>query len=245
MATRHRDGQDDAILVVLAKKRQRGFRYNTGGLRLPSVAVLLFTFAALSSAAAQEPPPRIGPFVLDVHGTIPNFPSDPQLAASRGLSQADLPGVGLGVHAGAHVYVFKWKAMTVGLGGSVAAARAHSSEKLAAGVVVAHAVTEQFAHAAPELSFNFGNGNGWSYISGGIGLSTWSIVPDDSVATAADVERLRTINYGGGARWFIKKHLAFSFDVRFYQIDPGTPTIFGPGSPRTTQLIAGAGLSLK
>jgi hypothetical protein len=227
---------------VLAKERQRGFRYNTGGLRLPSVAVLLFTSASFSSVAAQEPPPPIGPFVLDVHGTVPNFPDDAQLAASRGLSQADLPGVGFGVHAAAHVYVFKWKAMTVGLGGSVAAARAHASQKDA---VVAQATTEKFAHAAPELSFNFGTGNGWSYISGGIGLSTWSIVPEGSVPSAADEQRLRTINYGGGARWFIKKHLAFSFDARFYQLDPGTPTIFGPGSPRTTLLIAGAGISVK
>ena len=43
----------------------------------------------------------------------------------------------------------------------------------------------------------------------------------------------------------MKRHLAFSFDVRFYQMDPGTPTIFGAGSPRTTQLVAGAGISLK
>jgi hypothetical protein len=214
-------------------------------LRLSSVAVLLFTFTPLSSVAAQEPPPRIGPFVLDVQGTVPNFPDDPQLAASRGLQQAELPGVGLGVHAGAHFYLFKWKAMTVGLGGSVAAARAHSSEKVSEGAVVAQAVTEKFAHAAPELSFNFGNGNGWSYISGGIGLSTWSVVPDGSVPSAADDERLRTLNYGGGARWFIRKHLAFSFDARFYQIDPGTPTVFGAGGPRTTLFIAGAGISLK
>jgi hypothetical protein len=214
-------------------------------LRLPSVAVLLFTFASASFAAAQEPPPRIGPFVLDIHGTVPNFPDDPQLAASRGLQQADLPGLGFGVHAGAHVYVFKWKALTVGLGGSVVTARAHSSEKVSDGAVVSPAVTEKFTHAAPELSFNFGNGNGWSYISGGIGFTNWSIVPEGGVPTAADDERLRTVSYGGGARWFIKKHLAFSFDVRFYQMDPGTPTIFGAASPRTTQLIAGAGISVK
>ena len=33
--------------------------------------------------------------------------------------------------------------------------------------------------------------------------------------------RLKTINYGGGARWFAKAHVAFSFDVRFYAINPG------------------------
>jgi hypothetical protein len=230
---------------VLAKERQRGFRYNASGLRLPSVAFLLFTFAPLSSVAAQEPPPRIGPFVIDVHGTVPNFPDDPQLAASRGLSQSALPGVGLGLHAGAHFYVFKWKAMTVGLGGSVVAARAHAGEKVSDGAVIAPAVTETFTHAAPELSFNFGSGNGWSYISGGIGLSTWSIVPEGSVPASADEERLRTVTYGGGARWFIKKRLAFSFDARFYQVDPGTPTIFGAASPRTTMFIAGAGISVK
>jgi hypothetical protein len=215
------------------------------GLRLPTAAALLLTLASSSSVAAQEPPPRIGPFVIDLHGTVPNFPDDAQLAASRGLGQGDLPGLGFGVHAGAQFYVFKWKAMTVGLGGSVIAARAHASEKVSSDAVVGPAVTETFAHAAPELSFNFGNGNGWSYISGGIGLSTWSIVPDGSAPSAADEERLRTVSYGGGARWFIRKHLAFSFDVRFYQIDPGTPTIFGAGSPRTTQLIGGAGISLK
>ena len=36
-----------------------------------------------------------------------------------------------------------------------------------------------------------------------------------------DDEPLNTINYGGGARWFIKPHVAFSFDVRFYAINPG------------------------
>lgn len=230
---------------MLANERQRGFRYNVGGLRLPSASVLLFAAVCSSSAAAQEPPPRIGPFALDIHGTVPNFPDDPQLAESRIVGQAELPGVGIGVHAGAHVYVFTVKALTIGLGGAVAVARAHSGEKLLSGVVAARAVTERFAHAAPELSFNFGNGNGWSYVSGGIGLSTWSVVPDGEPETSANLERLRTINYGGGARWFIRPHLAFSFDVRFYAIDPGTPRGDRPGGPRTTLLIAGAGVSLK
>ena len=39
--------------------------------------------------------------------------------------------------------------------------------------VIGRPVTERFTHLAPELSFNFGTGNGWSYLSGGIGRSTW------------------------------------------------------------------------
>src|SRR5436309_3377470 len=78
-----------------------------------------------------------------------------------------------------------------------------------------------------------------------IGPLTWSIVPEGRTPFPSDSERLRTINYGGGARWFAKKHLAFSFDVRFYAIDPGSPYFGLPGSPRATLLIIGAGVSVK
>ena len=71
------------------------------------------------------------------------------------------------------------------------------------------------------------------------------MVPDGEAAQAPDVERLTTINYGGGARWFIKRHLAFSFDVRFYAIDPTTPLPGRPTGPRTTLLSMGAGISIK
>lgn len=231
-----------AILVALANERQRGIRYNVDGLRL-LIATFLLVFPSI--AAAQDAPPGIGPFALDVHVTVPQFPDEPQLAESRTVSQAELPGSGFGLHAGAHVYVFSWKAVTVGVGGAVTLARAHSGEQALTSTMVTRAVTERFTHVAPELSFNFGNGNGWSYISGGIGPSTWSIVADGEAPTSADAERLYTINYGGGARWFAKPRLAFSFDVRFYAINPGTPQGARAGSPRTTLLIVGAGVSVK
>ena len=197
---------------------------------------------------AQEPPPRIGPFVVDLHATVPRFPQDAQLADSRQppdgpqLQLAELPGVGLGVQVGVHVYVWTWKAITFGVGGEYAASRARQTPPAGASL---RAVTETFHTIAPQLSFNFGTGNGWSYVSGGIGGSTWSIVPDGQAPLPIDSDRTRTIDYGGGARWFIKRHLAFSFDVRFYQIDAGIPYFGNPGSPRTTLLIAGAGVSVK
>ena len=44
----------------------------------------------------------------------------------------------------------------------------------------------------------------------------------------------------------MKTHLAFSFDVRLYAINPGTPFVLGAlGSPRTTLLVIGAGISIK
>src|SRR5437763_1035446 len=54
-----------------------------------------------------------------------------------------------------------------------------------------------------------------------------------------------TANYGGGARWFAKRHLAFSVDVRLYEIQPGTSVAGRPGSPRTRLFVIGAGISLK
>jgi hypothetical protein len=106
-------------------------------------------------------------------------------------------------------------------------------------------VTERLTHVAPQVSFNFGTGDGWSYISGGIGPSLWSIVPDEGDAIEADTARRQTINYGGGARWFIKRRLAFTFDVRFYAINPA-PGVFGrPPTPRTTMMVLGAGVSLR
>jgi hypothetical protein len=209
-------------------------------------AVFLSLVLVARLAAAQEPPPRIGPFVLDVHGTVPRFPSDdPQLAASRALDIKELPGSGFGFHAAAHVYPLKWRAVTFGLGGDLTMARAHQAAPQIVQGVLGRPVTERFTHLAPVLSFNFGDGDGWSYVSGGIGPSTWSVVPDTAKATVPDTERLKTINYGGGARWFIKPHLAFSFDVRFYAVDPSTPLPGLPNGPRTTLLVFGAGLSVK
>ena len=66
-------------------------------------------------------------------------------------------------------------------------------------------------------------------------------MPDGQQPLPADEERLTTINYGGGARWFAKPHLAFTFDVRFHGHHPGTPQGGLPGSPRMTMLIIGAG----
>lgn len=207
------------------------------------LALALAILTVPAQALAQEPPPKIGPFVLDVHGTMPRFPDDQGLADSRGLSVTELPGSGIGLRLAAHVYLFKIKAVTIGVGAEAMASRAHQTP--AEGVESIQAVTEQFRTLDGQLSFNFGTGNGWSYISGGIGQSIWSIVPDGRDQLFGDEERLKTVNYGGGARWFAKRHVAFSFDVRFYAINPGTGSLGFAGSPRTTLMSIGAGISVK
>jgi hypothetical protein len=198
------------------------------------------------TAGAQDPPPRIGPFVVDLRGTIPTFSNDPQLAASRGLSQAELPGFGLGVSLGVHVYVARIGPVTLGVGGEAMIGRSHSDAPAATDQSASlRAVTEKFKSISPQFSLNFGNGNGWSYLSVGVGRSIWSIVPEGSDPLPVDEDPIRTFNYGGGARWFIKKRMAFSLDARFYEIKEGTPQSGLPASPHTVLFVVGAGISLR
>lgn len=211
-------------------------------LLVASVALL----AVPARLAAQDPPPPIPRFVIDARGAVPRFSAEPELAESRGLLASQLPGRGLGAELGLHLYLFKVKAMTVGLGGQLTIARAVFGEQQnAAGQVVLSGVTERYRYATPQLSLNFGDGDGWSYVSGGLGPGQRILVQDGASLSAVDEERLRVVNYGGGARWFIKPHIAFTFDVRFHDIDPGTPLPGLPASPRSRLLIMGAGVAFK
>ena len=213
------------------------------------VPVLVLVLAASSRpAVAQDPPPPIPWVVVDLHGSIPRFPSDSvQLAESRNMNIAELPGSGLGAQIGLHLYPLRTRRVTVGLGGELAIGRARQTPAPGAtisGVTALRASEERITSLSPQLSLNFGNGSGWSYISAGLGQTTWFLAPDDLGEYPPNSDRLKTLNYGGGARWFIKPHLAFSFDVRFYAISPGFEYIF-PATPRTTLLIIGAGISVK
>ena len=229
-------------------------RMSSVRMRVPAVAfVLVSLIAAARPARAQEPPPRIPFVVVDVHGSMPRFPSDSQpLADSRAMTLAELPGSGLGLQAAITLYPLHWKAVTFGIGGDVITSRARQSTDAAtaaaaaaAGLAVPRASEERFRSFAPQLSFNFGNGNGWSYISGGLGRSNWALVPEGQEGYPPDSDVLKTLNYGGGARWFMKRHVGFSFDVRFYAISPGTTYEGIPGTPRTTLTVINAGVSIK
>jgi hypothetical protein len=214
------------------------------------VTCLVLVFALLSrQALAQDPPPPIPWVVVDVHGSIPRFPSDnPDLAASRNMNVAELPGAGLGAQFGLHVYPLHTRIITIGLGGELAIGHASFTPLSGTppiGTTPLRASEEHLTTLSPQLSLNFGNGSGWSYLSAGLGTTIWSLSTEDLGDYPPNSDRLKTLNYGGGARWFIKDHLAFSLDVRFYEVKPGTPIPPLPGSPRTTMFIISAGISIK
>lgn len=211
------------------------------------LASAVICVAADRPAEAQDAPPPIGPYVVDLHGVVPRFGDDPLVAASRGLTSPELPGSGLGFSTGAHVYLPKFRSLTIGVGGELMIGRAPApvfsgQPDPSSGL---RAVTETFTSLGPQLSLNFGNGFGWSYLSGGLGLTTWSLVPEGAAPLPVDEDRSRTLNYGGGARWFAKKRLAFSLDVRFYRTRAGVPQSGYPAPPATLLLIIGAGISVR
>ena len=169
-------------------------------MRRLACLVICITLVCAARVNAQEPPPPIPRFVVDLHATVPLFPNDvQQLADSRNLQLAELPGRGFGGQVGVHVYLLRWRALTVGIGGEAIVARATSTPSADSSSSLV-AVEERLVSASPQLSFNFGTGHGWSYLSGGVGRSVWSLHETGLVAGSADVEPLQTLNYGGGAR---------------------------------------------
>ena len=54
-----------------------------------------------------------------------------------------------------------------------------------------------------------------------------------------------TLNFGGGARWFAQRHLAFCFDLRFYETKPALTTLTSAGRERKRLLVLSAGIAIK
>lgn len=204
--------------------------------------VVLLLTSAVTRAAAQDPGP-IGPFVVDVRGSFVSVGQDPELAENRGFGPGQLAGSGLGVDIGGHVYLFRWRTITFGLGASMLFTSPSRSPGEDDPDPDGPTVNTRFSAISPQLSFNFGDGDGWSYLSGGLGTSRMSVFADDG--DEPEQRRAGTLNYGGGARWFVKPGLAFSFDVRIFAISPLEQNDTEPGSPRLTTFAFSFGVSLK
>ena len=206
-----------------------------------AVLVLAPWLSTRGSAYAQEGADRpIGRFVVDVRGSLTPFGDTTEFATLRGFDGSVTPGLGLGFEAGAHVYVYRWRVITFGLGGSV---HASLGDRGASELDVnpdGPTVRKQLVAVSPQLSFNFGGRDGWSYVSGGLGHSRLSLF---ALGTDRTDRQTRTLNYGGGGRWFTSDHLAFSLDLRFYALAPLEQTETEPGSPRMTVVVFSIGAS--
>ncbi len=208
-----------------------------------SFLVLLPVLLAAEPAFAQPPEEPIGWYVVDVRGSVVPFPRNAELADARGLHPPDTPGAGLGFDIGAHVYPVRIWIVTLGIGASYHLSTASQAPGEFSPMPDAPHLRKTLTAISPQLSFNFGARDGWSYLSGGIGRSRLSLYGAGSAAP--EQPTANTLNYGGGVRWFTNDHLAFTIDARFYAISPIMQMGERPGSPRMTQMTLNVGVSFR
>jgi hypothetical protein len=190
----------------------------------------------------------ISRFAVDARGSLARFKQDSAVSQGLGVDASTLPTRGLGITAGVHLYPLRFRRITFGVG--VEYARAGDSKtttitdtetgKEAEGPTI----TTRFTSIAPQLSFNFGRDEGWSYISGGIGRAR--ITSENAAQPLTDTaDRTQVINYGGGARWFNSPRMAFTFDIRWYAISPRDATTTVPAYPRAKFMVLSAGVAFR
>ena len=207
----------------------------------PAAYVAAAIVMAAAPAAAQTTAPP-GPWVLDVRGVTSAVPTDSSFYPT--LASAFVPSRGFGVDAGAHIYVFTLGPARVGVGASVMAIRATASAPTTtaeegSAPVPGQRLTVSMRMIAPQVSFNFGSRDGWSYLSAGLGTASVNSKATVTSPGTQESGQLRSVNVGGGARWFIKPRLAFGFDLRAHRIAAGD------GTPRISVFAVGAGLSIR
>ena len=210
---------------------------------------LLMGAASIGLAQQNDPLPRA---VADVRASSAGLTTG--LGWTPTVPEGTLiPGRGLGLEAGAHVYVARFRFGALGLGSTFLMARGKAAppEPVSSSTTVTAlpGIRTRLTSLVPQVSLNFGRRLGWSYLSGGLGRTrvTSEVVEPLAGTTPAPSESpwVRTINYGGGARWFINDHVGVGFDLRWHKLSVVPRTGTHPGAPRASLVTAGVGLVLK
>jgi hypothetical protein len=206
-------------------------------VRRLAAVLLLATIVATASAAAQTPGPP-GPWSLDVRGVTSPVADDP-IFYPRLDASALVPDRGFGLEAGAHVYLLNLGPARLGVGAALFVVRAITEPPPSppSGGTTAprpgQSVQVDQRLLTPQVSFNFGTREGWSYLSAGIGRSEVLIETAGAISGRRETRSLNTLNVGGGARWFVKSHLGVGFDIRLHLLGSGTAGVPAetPASP--------------
>jgi len=223
------------------------------------VRAVVFAAAALVATAGTslaQPKEPIGRFVADFRATSTGLPTAEGWTPVVPLG-TEVPSRSLGFEAGAHVHIARFGPGALGVGATWMRARGTTTPPEPPPVTggtppppntipdVATTVTA----LTPQLSLNFGHSLGWSYISGGIGRaqveSSAVLAGGSTTFTPRESGWVQTINFGGGARWFINDRVGVGFDLRWHKLAALDAGPAASGAPRTTLFVAGAGLVVK
>lgn len=192
---------------------------------------------AVPAVGQTTSPP--GPWVLDVRGVTSAVPTDATFYPT--LTSTVVPSRGFGADLGGHVYLFNVGPARVGLGASVMFVRATTTAPASTqegSATAGQRLTLTMRVIAPQISFNFGSRDGWSYLSAGLGIGSLNTEATDVAPGTQESGLRRSLNYGGGARWFIKPRVAFSVDLRAHQMAGGV-------TPRVSVFAVSAGMSIR
>jgi hypothetical protein len=222
-------------------------------------AVLLGGLALATPAAGQTQTPDLpGPYTIDLRGATAAVPQDPGFFPAV-PSGTVIPARGFGIDIGGHVYVASLRAARIGVGANLVRVRGSASPALTSSTTpstpsatpaqpATPEVVATITTLAPQLSFNFGSSAGWSHVSVGYGRAHVK-TSRTAFRTGTEAERdggaVPALNFGGGARWFFKAHLAFSFDLRFHMMSAGRAEGDEPATPKKMLTTATVGISLK
>ncbi len=211
---------------------------------------VLLVLAAAVPASAQTVE-RLPWFAADLQGAWVGMPTAegwvPTVSATT-----PLPGRAWGFAGGLTAYPLKLGVMTLGLGLSMHRGKSTSAPLMSTATKTAvpstTAVTTQITSLLPQVSFNFGHRLGWSYLSAGVGRSkvvssseAFGTLPAQEVPEAWN----SALNFGGGARWFMKPHLGAGFDVRFTKLGSRAAADGLPAAKRTQMLTISVGISIQ
>jgi hypothetical protein len=211
----------------------------------------IITAVSSSEVAAQDPTPAPLPtppmtvFVVDARGGRAWLSQDATVATALGVQPNDLPSRGWGFVVGAHVYPIRAKKFAVGFGAEML--RIGGSNTVEAETedgIDGPTVKTKWSHLSPQVSFNFGARDGWSYLTLGLGRSKLTMENEDEPQDDPE-SAVGTLNYGGGARWFMNKHLAFTVDLRFYSINAQEATTGRIATPKMRLRVFTAGFSIR
>ena len=212
--------------------------------------VLSFLFCSALPLFAQEPvplplPPEPKPiFVVDARGTYQALPKDATVATALAVDTENLPGRGPTFIVGAQFYFPRRGLVALGVGGEMLWGRMRNTVgPTTEDGPEGPSLVNNWTNLSPQVSLNFGSGEGWSYLTGGLGWSKLTMAREDIEQDPAT--RIRTLNYGGGAKWFMKKHLALTLDIRWYNISAQEGGLNRVATPSMRVLVFSGGFSVK
>jgi hypothetical protein len=210
---------------------------------------------SLAEPASAQQSDRLPLFAIDLHAATVGLPQAegwvPEVSADTALPGRTLTGLS----GGATVYPFRAGLITFGVGASLIAGNG-TSESLTivsgtgetATTRVTPAVHTSIISLVPQVSINFGHKLGWSYLSAGLGrsrVSSFSEAVGPTPGTEAAAAWNQALNFGGGARWFMRPRLGAGFDVRFIKLSSRSATATSAGAKRTQMWNISAGISIQ